>query len=147
MIATLGKLPETWWRTFERRGEWLDEETGDPNLMEEKYWENGVPKYSITMESIQERLRQIGDKDVHSEPIVSVLGEETEKRKKLCNLGVRSLVVRDEDDNPMVEEAGVRLEEDEVELLGDLLEKMLKYDPKERITIHEVMCHPWFTQS
>ncbi|TFK51984.1 kinase-like protein [Heliocybe sulcata] len=44
----------------------------------------------------------------------------------------------------MIEPFGVRLREGEVELLGDLLEKMLKYRPEERIKIDEVIRHPWF---
>ncbi|KAK7045345.1 hypothetical protein VNI00_007594 [Paramarasmius palmivorus] len=39
---------------------------------------------------------------------------------------------------------GQRLDEREVELLGDLLEKMLRYRPQDRITIREVAKHPWF---
>ncbi|KAJ7062005.1 kinase-like domain-containing protein [Mycena amicta] len=44
----------------------------------------------------------------------------------------------------MVEKSGVRLLEEEVELLGDLLDKMLKYRPEERILMREVVGHPWF---
>jgi serine/threonine protein kinase len=49
------------------------------------------------------------------------------------------------DDGPMIERPGVRLCEEEVGLLGDLLERMLKYQPEERIRIQEVTRHPWFT--
>ena len=42
---------------------------------------------------------------------------------------------------------GARLREQEVELLGDLLEKMLKYRPEERIRMDEVIEHPWFAFS
>ncbi|KAI0391776.1 kinase-like protein [Xylariaceae sp. FL0594] len=34
--------------------------------------------------------------------------------------------------------------EDEVRQLGNLLHQMLKYDPSERMTIEEVLQHPWF---
>ncbi|VDB92265.1 unnamed protein product [Peniophora sp. CBMAI 1063] len=47
-------------------------------------------------------------------------------------------------DGPMIEQTGVRLREEEVDLLGDLLEKMLKYRPEDRIRIDEVINHPWF---
>ena len=50
-----------------------------------------------------------------------------------------------EDEGPMIEKPGVRLHEEEVELLEDLLEKMLKYIPEERIRIQDVIRHPWFT--
>ena len=44
----------------------------------------------------------------------------------------------------MVETTGTPLKEEEVVLLGDLLEKMLKYCPDERVTMQEVVQHPWF---
>jgi len=50
-----------------------------------------------------------------------------------------------EDEGPMIEKPRVRLDEEEVGLLGDLLEKMLKYLPEERIRIQDVVRHPWFT--
>jgi serine/threonine-protein kinase SRPK3 len=43
-----------------------------------------------------------------------------------------------------IRKKGTRLKEDEVVLLVDLLEKMLRYLPDERITIEEVVQHPWF---
>jgi len=48
------------------------------------------------------------------------------------------------DDGPMIEPVGTRLEEEEIVLLNDLLEKMLKYRPEERMSIKEVVRHPWF---
>lgn len=47
-------------------------------------------------------------------------------------------------DGPMIERAGDSLPEEEVALLGDLLEKLLKYRPEERIKTEEVIEHPWF---
>jgi serine/threonine-protein kinase SRPK3 len=46
--------------------------------------------------------------------------------------------------DPVFEKKGTRLKEDEVVLLVDLLEEMLRYLPDERITIEEVVQHPWF---
>lgn len=51
------------------------------------------------------------------------------------------------DEGSMIEKSGVRLREEEVEVLGDLLEKMLKYRPEERIGMHEVIEHPYFALS
>ena len=48
------------------------------------------------------------------------------------------------DEGRMIETVETPLEEEEVELLGDLLEKMLKYRPEEGITIQEVVRHPRF---
>jgi serine/threonine-protein kinase SRPK3 len=48
-----------------------------------------------------------------------------------------------EDKGPMIEKPEVQLHEEEVGLLEDLLERMLKYIPEERIHIQDR--HPWFT--
>ncbi|EIN11904.1 kinase-like protein [Punctularia strigosozonata HHB-11173 SS5] len=47
-------------------------------------------------------------------------------------------------DGAMLEMSGVRLSEEEVALLSDLLERMSKYRPEERATIEEVVHHRWF---
>ncbi|KAF8329268.1 hypothetical protein F5887DRAFT_1184090 [Amanita rubescens] len=59
-------------------------------------------------------------------------------REKLEMIGVKDTPPV-ADDGPMIEAVGMRLEEKEVMLLSDLLEKILKYRPEERITtIREV---------
>jgi serine/threonine-protein kinase SRPK3 len=78
--------------------------------------ENGQPKCPDHKSSIRERLQSIGEKD--DPPRY--------------------------EEGPMIETVGTQLEEKEVELFSDLLEKMLKYDPEKRITIQEVVRHPWF---
>ncbi|KAF9075273.1 kinase-like domain-containing protein [Rhodocollybia butyracea] len=45
---------------------------------------------------------------------------------------------------PITEVPDVRMDEKEVDLLADLLEKMIRYLPEERITMEEVIKHPWF---
>jgi serine/threonine-protein kinase SRPK3 len=80
------------------------------------FHENGQPKSPDDKSSIREILQGIGKKD---EPPM-------------------------DEEGPMIEIVGTRLEEVEVELLCDLLEKMFKYNPEERITIQEVVRHPWF---
>jgi hypothetical protein len=50
----------------------------------------------------------------------------------------------DFDEGPMVEKSRVGLDEGEVELLVDLLRKILRYRPEERIGMWEVVEHPWF---
>ncbi|EIM91661.1 kinase-like protein [Stereum hirsutum FP-91666 SS1] len=60
---------------------------------------------------------------------------------------LREIGTMDESDGyegRMMEVPGTRLEEDEVELLGDLLEGMVRYRPEERLEIREVLEHPWF---
>ena len=50
-------------------------------------------------------------------------------------------------EGPMIEKTGTRLDEREIVLLDDLLQKMLRYSPEDRITIQEVLQHPWFRYS
>ena len=46
----------------------------------------------------------------------------------------------------MIEKQGVRLCKEEVGLLGDLLEKMLRNRPEDRIKLREVSEHPWLKE-
>jgi serine/threonine-protein kinase SRPK3 len=65
-------------------------------------------------------------------------------RAKLLEIGGQDDPLS-EDEGPVIEKPGVRLPEEEVGLLEDLLEKMLKYIPEERIRIQDDIRHPWFT--
>ncbi|KAK0228692.1 kinase-like domain-containing protein [Armillaria fumosa] len=62
---------------------------------------------------------------------------------------LRSIGTQDDspssDEGPMIEKSGVMLPEEEVALLGDLLERMLVYHPEDRIGMQEVIDHPWFS--
>ncbi|KAA1467008.1 kinase-like protein [Dentipellis sp. KUC8613] len=64
-------------------------------------------------------------------------------REKLRSIGARD-DLSDFDQGPMMEKPGVRLCEEELEVLGDLLERMLRLHPEERIRMPEVVEHPWF---
>lgn len=85
----------------------------------------------------------------NGEPKVQVNGEptfpaiKTSIRKLLQMIGDDEKVDR-ERHGPMMEPPGTRLEEEELELLSNLLETMLRYQPEKRITIKEVVRHPWF---
>ena len=83
---------------------------------DEWFEENGQPKPPDEMISIRQLLEGIGAEDT---PTM-------------------------DNDGPMIEPVGTRLKEEEIVLLADLLEKMLKYRPEERITIQDVVRHPWF---
>ncbi|XP_006463023.1 hypothetical protein AGABI2DRAFT_119833 [Agaricus bisporus var. bisporus H97] len=65
-------------------------------------------------------------------------------RAKLLEVGERD-DPPSEHEGPMIEKPWVRLLEEEVGLLENLLEKMLKYIPEERLRIQNVIRHPWFT--
>lgn len=90
------------------------------NAFEQRHlWfeEDGEPKPPMIKSSIRCQLQSFGEKD---EPLKA-------------------------DEGHMMEAVGTLLEEEEVALLSDLLEKMLKYNPQERITIQEVVRHPWLS--
>lgn len=115
MIETLGRLPDPWWGTFEHRSLWFEED--------------GQPK----TEQEQERVG------------VLLTAHATSIRTKLLGIGVQdALPFGYDDDGPMMEKHGMRLPDVEVELLTDLLGKMLRYRPEERISIQDVIQHPWF---
>ncbi|EIN11905.1 kinase-like protein [Punctularia strigosozonata HHB-11173 SS5] len=78
--------------------------------------DDGQPKNPDSQISIADLLRSIGTDDVPS----SV------------------------DEGPMIEKCGVRLSNEEVELLVDLSGRMLRYRPEERATMKEVVEHRWF---
>ncbi|KAF9069593.1 kinase-like domain-containing protein [Rhodocollybia butyracea] len=69
------------------------------------------------------------------------------KRVSLAARGIYDAPVYVEDGLhplPITEVPEVRMDEKEVDLLTDLLEKMIRYRPEERITMEEVISHPWF---
>jgi serine/threonine-protein kinase SRPK3 len=84
----------------------------------------------------------------NGEPKVQVNGEpmfparKTSVRKLFQRIGGDEKV-GSERLGPIMDSPGTRLEEEELELLSNLLEKMLRYQPEKRITIKEVVRHPW----
>ncbi|KAF8962533.1 kinase-like domain-containing protein [Flammula alnicola] len=70
--------------------------------------------------------------------------EKTSIKQKLASIGKQDAPPATGDDGPMMERPGTRLDELEIQLLGDLLEKMLRYRPQDRIKMSEVVSHPWF---
>ncbi|KAJ4489723.1 kinase-like protein [Lentinula edodes] len=61
-------------------------------------------------------------------------------RERLCSLGEIPASKVD----PMFENTEMKVDEKEVNLLADLLEKMMRYRPEDRIRIREVVNHSWF---
>jgi serine/threonine-protein kinase SRPK3 len=84
----------------------------------EYFDDNGNPKLQGGRKNIRAQLYSIGTEDFPPHP-----GKQ---------------------DGPMFEPLGTRLSEEEVDLMDDLLGKMLKLRPEERITMDEVVRHPWF---
>ncbi|OCH93563.1 hypothetical protein OBBRIDRAFT_790088 [Obba rivulosa] len=90
------------------------EETGE-SISEEEQKKRGL-LLSPCKTSIRQKLREVGQKDNAPKA----------------------------DEGSMIETTGTRIDEAEVELLADLLEKMLRYHPEDRIPIMEVVRHPWY---
>lgn len=70
--------------------------------------------------------------------------EKTSIKQKLASIGDQDVPPATGNDGPMMERPGTKLVEVEIQLLGDLLAKMLCYRPQDRIKISEVISHPWF---
>jgi serine/threonine protein kinase len=115
-VQILGRLPDPWWSTFEDWALWFEsfEGYGEPRSVGAR--ERGGLVKEASKSSIGKELRSIGRHDVPSFY----------------------------DEGPMVEKSGVGLDKEEVKLLDDLLRKMLRYRPEERIGMQEVIEHPWF---
>ena len=120
MVEMLGRLPDPWWAAFKYREQWFHD-NGEPRSEDEQMSSPGIGGGAFPLavaETLHDKLRLAGT-------------------HRLSNV----------DEGPMCEPSGVRMEDDEVELLGDLLGKILKYKPEERVTIEEVIEHPWFTHT
>ncbi|KAJ3857567.1 kinase-like domain-containing protein [Lentinula lateritia] len=64
-------------------------------------------------------------------------------RELLQSIGTRDEIL-DSDGGSMFEQTETRIDGTEVDLLVDLLGKMLRYRPEDRIGVDEVVNHPWF---
>ncbi|KAI1760829.1 kinase-like domain-containing protein [Hypoxylon sp. FL1150] len=59
---------------------------------------------------------------------------------------IHILLARSGGSTPIDEATPTPLSDEEIQLLGDLLIKMIKYDPAERLDIDGVLRHEWFTK-
>lgn len=115
VVSTLGKLPEPWWSSWEARPRWFLED-GQP-VREVLPDDKGARTVPDQPSSLRDRLRLLSTQDP--------------PRAEDAACG-------------MFERAGVGMDEEEIELFADLLERMLHYDPERRIIMREVIEHPWF---
>ncbi|KAK7055920.1 kinase-like protein [Favolaschia claudopus] len=118
MVRMFGRLPDPWWAAYEDRDRWFQE--------------NGEPKLQSVGKGHTKRLEPIFVKLSIVKELRAIGSTENDERTD-SGLG------------PMIEPKGVALREEEVQSLGDLLGKMLRYRPQDRITMEEVISHPWFT--
>jgi len=82
--------------------------------------------------------------DEDGNPKVPGSAEKTSIKQELASIGSQDASRGIRDDGLMAERPETMLDEVEIEMLGDLLEKMLCYHPQDRIKMCEVVAHPWF---
>lgn len=122
MVETLGKLPEPWWNAWEQRYVYFDD------LGRSK--KQRAQGDSLAVEyPLVKHIKDIGTKD----------GEDEEVEK-----GGDGKTNGKED--RLMETKGTKISSEEVDLLEDLLTKIFKYIPNQRLTLKEIISHSWFNQ-
>ncbi|KAJ7682344.1 kinase-like domain-containing protein [Mycena polygramma] len=96
--------------------------------------------------SFKERATRLEEDEDPKTVEAQAMSSKSSIRARLRLIGTEDSPVQDYE-GPMMEMSGVRMPEVEVELLSDLLEKLLRYRPEERIGMDEVVEHPWFATS
>ncbi|KAK9234416.1 protein kinase [Lipomyces kononenkoae] len=120
MVEILGKFPEPWWSSWEERNVYFDDD-GKPK----KSWPDSIclsEEHSLT-----ETIRDIGENE--SKPTVP---------PETCNSNSVSIETKSIFGPP-----GIKLSETEVENFADLLHKVMRYCPEQRLPIEEILEHPW----
>ncbi|KAK9311684.1 hypothetical protein V1522DRAFT_393843 [Lipomyces starkeyi] len=88
----------------------------------------------LTEQPLIEQFKDIGFADNES------ISDET-------NIVSTNNVRTESDRDSILKPPGVRLTEEEVEVFEDLLRKVLRYNPEQRVTPSESLKHAWFTTS
>jgi serine/threonine-protein kinase SRPK3 len=116
IVETLGRLPDLWWAAWDSPARGRwFEESGTPRSLDAQ--ERAGPGIRAVATPLRQKLQEVGASD--DPPL--------------------------DDEGSLIEKTGTPLQLQEVELLADLLEKMLRYRPEDRITMQEVVRHPWFS--
>jgi serine/threonine-protein kinase SRPK3 len=119
MVEMLGRSPVPWRSALKHRVQWFHD-NGQPRSEDEQMSSTGIGRGTFSLAVAKTLHAKLYLTDTHQPS--------------------------DVDEGPVCEPPGVRrMEEAEVDLLGNLLGKMLKYMPDHRITIEEFIEHPWFT--
>ncbi|KAK9247894.1 CMGC/SRPK protein kinase [Lipomyces tetrasporus] len=128
IVETLGKLPEPWWNSWEKRHVYFDED-GKP-----------IKGPDICFSAEHPLIGQIRDIGAEESRVITDEGTIDE------NL-LKNTVPAEPETESIFEPRGTRLTEAEVEVFGDLLRKVLKYNPEERLQIEKIVKHAWFMTS
>ncbi|KAJ8096821.1 protein kinase [Lipomyces tetrasporus] len=128
IVETLGKLPEPWWNSWEKRHVYFDED-GKP-----------IKGPDICFSAEHPLIGQIRDIGAEESRVITDEGTIDE------NL-LKNTVPAEPETESIFEPRGTRLTEAEVEVFADLLRKILKYNPEERLQIEKILKHAWFMTS
>ncbi|KAK3721927.1 hypothetical protein LTR37_002743 [Vermiconidia calcicola] len=118
-VQMKGKLPDAWWSSWKARSLFFDE-SGKP-LSEGP---NGQAMANVY--PLDEMTLDIGDED----------GDEDSEDRSTNERESRA---------SMLELPGTKLAEDEARDVGDLLTKILRWNPEERIPVEQILQHRWIS--
>ena len=121
IVKTLGRLPEPLWSGWEARG-WSFNEDGSSRVSR------------LRESSLEMQIQSIGAPDEEDEPWDERICYIENERTHDHVAGLSEVLSSPEN---LVSEA-------EVHDLADLLRGMLWHKPEERLTIDQVLKHPWF---
>lgn len=140
----VGEIPERFKadvRAAETKRRWESEE-------QEVYRRKPVqflqPDELEASESLHARLTRVGK--------WSVFHNLTTKQKRQCILDITTVLDRKHtpiwnlDSDPYAQPPHAKISDEELVDFEDLLRKMLKYSPEDRITISQVLGHPWLNK-
>ncbi len=129
MVETLGKLPEPWLSEWMLRTEDGSKQPGS-NQQATDDRDRGTPVEEVGQ--LAERLRGVGKNDCgkNEESDVSFAGDQPDD-----NVSPRK--------EQITEKLGARLSDGEVKAFDDLLRKVFRYIPYERLSAREIRNHAW----
>lgn len=131
IVQTLGKLPERWWYAWESRLTYFDEDG-----MPKRKWENDRPLANLYL--LVDQIKEIGSQDASDDDTNHTSTELAHYHER--DSGGLSIHANN---GPSSTERGM-IPPEEVASLYDLLSKMLRYAPEERITAQGAAEHDWF---
>lgn len=132
IVQIFGKLPKTWWVSWEKRALFFDE--AGASVRNKKTGEELYPPYPLARS-----IAEIGSRD-----------EERIELAQRIIAGRRAEGEMISDDPPAcgleVEPFGKTVPKEEATQLEDLLQKIMRHEPDQRMTLKEALSHPWFPQ-
>ena len=124
MVLLLGKLPEPWWTAWEARQNWFEKDS-DPR---------GRKCFPATEQPATEKPDQEGVTDV----LHPIIPSEPRSIQETLAPGLWYM------DMDIGDEIHRDIPGDEIEVFADLLGKLLKYIPEDRLTANAAQDHEWF---